>query len=127
MSEATWKVILTRRFRERLLDIESFLEAAGAGTAFDRLIDDVESVVIPNLTRFPRIGRPYARRSFLSIETKAMLGGLSASQAEELREYLHGDYLILYASHEPARAVYLISIRHHRQLSFDFEGLRPGA
>jgi len=38
-----------------------------------------------------------------------------------LREYLSGDYLLLYALIE--RTVYLLSIKHHRQLSFDFDRL----
>jgi hypothetical protein len=43
-----------------------------------------------------------------------------------LREYLHGDYLILYTEAEVEAAVYLLSIRHHRQLSFDFARMWPG-
>ena len=38
-----------------------------------------------------------------------------------LRQYLLGDYLILYTQAEST--VYLLSIRHHRQLSFDFARL----
>jgi hypothetical protein len=41
----------------------------------------------------------------------------------EIREYLTGDYLILYAL--IGDAVYLLSIRHHRQLSFDIERFWP--
>ncbi|MHB8758912.1 MAG: hypothetical protein ACYC5S_02190 [Thiobacillus sp.] len=44
-----------------------------------------------------------------------------------MREYLHGDYLMLYNASETAATVYLLSIRHHRQLSFDFTRLWPGA
>ena len=42
-------------------------------------------------------------------------------QGVELRDYLSGDYLLLYAFMQ--RTVYLLSIRHHRQLSVDFERL----
>jgi hypothetical protein len=38
-----------------------------------------------------------------------------------------GDYLILYVEENESSAVYLLSIRHHRQLSFDFARLWPGA
>ena len=38
-----------------------------------------------------------------------------------MREYVLKDYLLLYALIDGA-TVYLLSIRHHRQLSFDFEG-----
>jgi hypothetical protein len=40
-----------------------------------------------------------------------------AAQAE-LREYLMQDYLVLYALVRDD--VYLLSVRHHKQLSFDF-------
>ena len=42
----------------------------------------------------------------------------------ELREYVMAHHLLLYA--RIARTVYLLSIRHQRQLSFDFEGLWRG-
>jgi hypothetical protein len=37
-----------------------------------------------------------------------------------LREYVLKDYVLLYAL--IGKAIYLLAIRHHRQLSFDFEG-----
>ena len=40
---------------------------------------------------------------------------------------MSGDYLILYAERKTCATVYLLSIRHHRQLSFDFASLWPGA
>lgn len=41
------------------------------------------------------------------------------------REYLHGDYLLLYVAMETIQTVYLLSIRHHRQLTFDFSAHWP--
>ena len=41
----------------------------------------------------------------------------------ELREYVAGDYLVLYAS--IGDNVYPLAIRHSRQLSFDFEAFWP--
>jgi hypothetical protein len=40
-----------------------------------------------------------------------------------VREYVAGDYLNLYVVIE--RVVYLLSIKHHRQLSFDFDRFWP--
>lgn len=37
-----------------------------------------------------------------------------------------GDYMILYADDNKSSTVYLLSIRHHRQLGFDFARLWPG-
>lgn len=39
-----------------------------------------------------------------------------------LREYISGDYLVLYAVR--GDNLYLLSIKHHRQLSFDLKGHR---
>jgi mRNA-degrading endonuclease RelE of RelBE toxin-antitoxin system len=52
---------------------------------------------------------------------------LPAGAANALREYLHGDYLMLYTVLDATATVYLLSIRHHRQLSIDFAGLWPSA
>jgi hypothetical protein len=41
----------------------------------------------------------------------------------ELREYVMPHYLLLYARFDAT--IYLLSIRHHRQLSFDFQSLWP--
>ena len=49
------------------------------------------------------------------------LAALPPGAADALREYLHGDYLILYTL--AGSTVYLLSIRHHRQLSFAFAKL----
>ena len=54
-----------------------------------------------------------------------MLASLPVGAANALREYLHGDYLMLYTVIDETETVYLLSIRHHRQLSFDFAGLWP--
>ena len=59
-----------------------------------------------------------------SVEATALIGRTSARIGRgELREFLAGDYLILYAS--ISDAVYLLGIRHHHQLSFDFEAFWP--
>jgi hypothetical protein len=51
----------------------------------------------------------------------SQLAALPRGAADALREYLHGDYLILYTL--IGSTVYLLSIRHHRQLSFAFARL----
>ena len=49
----------------------------------------------------------------------------SLAKDGELREYVMAHYVLLYA--RTKGSVYLLSIRHHRQLSFDFQGLWPTA
>ena len=131
MAEDLHRVELTASFLERLEAIEAFLTEADAAFAFDDLLAELRATVIPNLARFPRMGRRYLDNpppiGPSSAEALAQLGALPAGAASSLREYLHGDYLMLYAAMEASVTVYLLSIRHHRQLSFDFARLWPGA
>ena len=122
-----YRVELTASFLERLDSIEAFLAEADAAFAFDALLDELRSTVIPNLRRFPRIGRRYLDQPPQSAEALTQLAALPAGAPDALRVYLHGDYLMLYAASEANATVYLLSIRHHRQLSFDFARLWPGA
>ena len=126
-----YRVELTASFLERLDAIEAFLVEVDAGFAFDDLLAELRATVIPNLRRFPRMGRRYLANPPQSAEALAQLAALPAGAADALREYLQGDYLMLYtvvdASTEAKSSVYLLSIRHHRQLSFDFARHWPGA
>ena len=121
MAEPRIQVELTASFIERLESIESFLAEAGAPQAYDELLDGLRSTVIPNLRRFPRIGRRYLDQPPQSAEAMTQLAALPRGAADALREYLHGDYLILYTL--TGSTVHLLSIRHHRQLSFAFAKL----
>lgn len=127
VAEALYRVELSASFLERLDAIEAFLLEADAGFAFDTLLAELRSTVIPHLRRFPRIGRRYLDTSPQSAEALAQLAALPADVAHALRQYLHGDYLLLYLAMETDATVYLLSIRHHRQLSFDFARLWPGS
>lgn len=126
MAERVCRVELTASFTERLESIETFLAEADAAFAYDALLDELRATVIPNLRHFPRIGRAYLAAPPQSAEALAQLAALPAGAPAALREYLHGDYLILYTVSEAAGTVYLLSIRHHRQLTFDFAKLWPG-
>jgi plasmid stabilization system protein ParE len=123
------RVELTASFLERLESIEAFLVEADAGFAFDDLLAEIRATVIPNLSRFPRMGRRYLVNPPQSAEALALLAAMPAGAPDALREYLHGDYLLLYlvadASPKTEATVYLLTIRHHRQLSFDFARLWP--
>ena len=121
MPDQLHQVELTASFLDRLYAIEAFLTEANAAFAFDALLAEIRATVIPNLRRFPRMGRPYLANPPQSAEALAQLASLPAGAANALREYLHGDYLMLYTVVDAT--AYLLSIRHHRQLSFDFARL----
>lgn len=124
-SAPLYRVELTESFLAQLDSIEAFLTEADAAFAFDRLLAELRATVIPNLARFPRIGRRYLDHPPQSAEALAQFARLPAGAATALREYLHGDYLVLYVPMDDRATVYLLSIRHHRQLSFDFARLWP--
>ena len=124
MAEKRVRVELTASFVDHLNSIESFLAEAGAPAAYDDLLATLREKVIPNLSRFPRIGRRYLDRPPQSVEALDLFARLPAEAADGLREYLTGEYLILYSL--AGSTAYLLSIRHHRQLSFDFGRLWPG-
>lgn len=130
MADKLHRVELTASFLARLDSIEAFLVDADAGFAFDALLAELRSTVIPNLQRFPRMGRRYLSNPPQSAEALGQLAALPAGAPDALREYLHGDYLVLYtvvdATKSSRATVYLLSIRHHRRLSFDFAKLWPG-
>jgi len=125
-----YRVELTASFLACLDTIEAFLLEAEAGAAFDDLLAELRATVIPNLRRFSRIGRRYLDNPPQSAEALAQLAALPVGAPDVLRNYLHGDYVMLYtvveASASTNATVYLLSIRHHRQLSFDFARLWRG-
>lgn len=127
MADQLYRVELTASFLERLESIDAFLLEAAAGFAFDDLLAEIRATVIPNLRRFPRMGRRYLANPPQSAEALALLAAMPAGAPDALREYLHGDYQMLYAAMEAQETLVLLTIRHHRQLSFDFARLWPSA
>lgn len=125
MADQLYRVELTASFLERLESIEAFWVEADAGFAFDDLLAEIRATVIPNLRRFPRMGRRYLANPPQSAEALALLAAMPAGAPDALREYLHGDCLVLYVAIEAQETVVLLTIRHHRQLSFDFARLWP--
>ena len=125
MAEQRYSVELTDSFMERLASIEAFLEEAEATFADEDLLPGLRDTVIPNLARFPLIGKRYLDQPPQSAEALALLAQLPYGAADALRVYLHSDYLIVYALDAVKLTAYLLSIRHHHQLSFDFARLWP--
>ncbi len=119
-------VRLTANFERNLEEIEQFLIDAEAASAYDGLLDDLLETVIPNLERFPAMERSFLTRPLRSVEATNGLEALQGKLAKiggnaEIREYVLQHYLLLYAWR--GEEVFLLAIRHHRQLSFDFGAL----
>ena len=119
-------VQLTAHFERNLEDLEAFLIEAEAPSAFDALLAELMGTVIPNLERFPGMGRPFLERPVRSVEVANGVARLARQLAAldengELREYVMAHHLLLYA--RIRGTVFLLSIRHQQQLSFDFAAL----
>jgi len=119
-------VKLTANFERNLEEIEQFLIAAEAAPAYDGLLDELLATVIPNLERFPAIGRSFLEQPVRSVETsngiyllRDKLRKIGANA--EIREYVLQHYLLLYVF--TGEEIFLLAIRHHKQLSFDFQTL----
>ncbi len=119
-------VKITGNFERNLEDIERFLLEAEAPLAFHGLLDELSDVVIPNLERYPEIGRAFLQRPVKSVEVTNAAASLMAKLASlaiepnMIREYVLKHYMILYVS--IGDTIFLLSVRHHRQLSFDLAG-----
>lgn len=116
-------VKFTANFEANLASIEAFLTEGEFAQGYGRLLDELSDVVVPNLERFPSMGRPFLARATRSIEALTIADRLHANLAglepdAELREYVMHDYVILYAL--VGNSAYMLSIKHQRQLSFDF-------
>lgn len=115
----------TANFRRNLENVERALSEADGPAAYDHLLDELLETVIPNLERFPDMGRSLLARRPGSVETSNASAALSAEllaltpARNALREYVLKDYLLLYVLADDA--VYLLAIRHQRHISFDFK------
>lgn len=128
MAQQFAAVRFTANFEANLERIAAFWAEQGAPQVHARLLDELGDTVIGNLERHARIGRRFLARTGQSIEVQERVMGLRKRFGNvEVREYLSGDYLLLYdlaeegTAREPALTVNLLAIRHQRQLSFDFE------
>ena len=117
-------VRVTANFEANLAAVEAYWVAQGAPEAHAQLLDELADTVVANLEAYPSLGRPFLARRARSLEAIEAARRLQDRLgAGELREYLSGDYLILYAVIQ--ETVYLLAIKHHKQLSFDLARLWP--
>ena len=125
-SRKSVSVKFTANFESNLAEIEAYWSLNQFPQGYDRLLDELGASVIPSIERFPGMGRPFVQRQPDTVEAVTKLEKLNKRLAKldrtgEFREYVMDDYLILYLTLEIV--VYLLAIKHHKQLSFDFERL----
>jgi hypothetical protein len=118
---------LTANFEANLTSIEAFCSEEAAPQTYDRLLDTLLQTVIPDLEPFPQMGPSFLAHRSGSVEARRIFRRVTTAIGwGEIREYLFDDYLVLYAIVDDA--IYLLSIKHHRQLSFDLQSFwrKPG-
>jgi predicted transcriptional regulator len=115
-------VRFTPNLEANLADIERYWADNQFPTGFDRLITELFNTVIRNLESHPRYGRRFFDRQAQTLQVQQKTQSVAAQLAQvmtegELREYVMTDYTVLYAL--IADTIYLLSIKHHKQLLFD--------
>jgi hypothetical protein len=118
-------VLASANFERNLAEIEKFLSDGEMRTAFDALVEHLSADIVPTLEHFPEIGADFMARAPLSVEGRVLFERIAelTGRDAELRQLIDGDYVILYLVR--GGSLVLLSIKHHRQLSFDFSGHWP--
>ncbi|HXV64352.1 MAG TPA: type II toxin-antitoxin system RelE/ParE family toxin [Vicinamibacteria bacterium] len=111
---------LTGNFSANLDDIEAFLGDEGA-SSFARLLEKLVNDAVPQLCRFPLSGRSFLERSILSTQAQALAERLKdrLREGDDIRELIVDDYLVLYLVR--GKDIVFLSVKHHRQLSYDLK------
>jgi plasmid stabilization system protein ParE len=116
--------VFTQNFAENLEAIRTFLGDEGR-QAFRHLVARVLDDVVPTLCRFPLSGRSFLAQPIGSLEARSAVRRLKRAlqPGDDVREFIFDDYLLLYLPRDTQ--VIFLSIKHHRQLSFDLSRFWP--
>jgi hypothetical protein len=109
-------VIASPPFRARMRETRKFLVEVKAIHVYHQLLIDLEQIVFPNLATFPFIGKLWLDGKVQSTEALMAIAKLPRDADRGLRQYVHGDFTLLYAA--SADTIHLVSIRHHRESTF---------
>jgi hypothetical protein len=114
----------TQNFATNLEAIRTFL-GDEARLTFGHLVDRVLDDVVPTLCRFPFSGRSFLTHPIRSLEARSTVRRLKRvlQPGDDLREFILDEYLLLYLARDTQ--VIFLSIKHHRQLSFDLPRFWP--
>ncbi|MSQ77606.1 MAG: type II toxin-antitoxin system RelE/ParE family toxin [Nitrospiraceae bacterium] len=115
---ASKRPVFTENFSRNLLDVQAFLGPEGVRHA-RRLLDRLLDEVVPTICRFPQSGRSFLAHAIHSKEGKTLFNRVrdQLEEADDLREFVMDDYILLYLVR--SSQIVFLSIKHHRQLSFD--------
>lgn len=111
-------IFATQNFAANLDIIEAFLSGnkrQTLQTLLKRLFDDI----CPILAQFPLSGRSFFAHEERSKDAQLLVRRLKRKlqPGDDLREFGFDDYILLYLVRR--KRIYLVAIKHHRQLSLD--------
>jgi len=111
--------VFTQNFSNNLDQIEQYFAALEASTAFAKMMKRLVKEIVPLVRNFPQSGRSFLDRKVGSVEGTSRTEKLATLMhaGDDLREFIFDDYLLLYLVRD--QRVVFLSIKHHRQLSFD--------
>ncbi len=112
--------IFTQNFSDNLLAMQAFLGEEGP-KPFQRFLDRLFDEIVPRLCRFPKSGRSFLTHTIHSAEAKSLVKKLCTrlNRNDDLRECILDEYLVLYLLRN--KHIVFLSVKHHRQLSFDLK------
>ena len=115
---AAKRPLFTENFSTNLGDIENFLGAEGAGY-FEELFNRLTDEIVPHVCRFPLSGRSFLERSIHTTQAERLAQRLRRrlKKGDDIRELIVDDFLVLYLVR--GERIVFLSIKHHRQLSYD--------
>jgi ParE toxin of type II toxin-antitoxin system, parDE len=121
------RIVATDNYQGNLDSIETYWEACLFPAGNGRLLTELAATALVHLPNHPRMGRNFLQRQPGSVDAAtraqkidALLRTLNTDTARaEVREYVMTDYLLLYAL--VGEVIYLLAIKHHKQLSFDID------
>ena len=112
--------VFTENFSSNLTAIQTFL-GPEREAVFRQLLNRLFDEIVPTLCRFPQSGRSFLAHPIHSTTAETLVKKLHSriKKGDELWEFVVDDYLLLYLL-SGNRLVFL-SVKHHRQLSFDLK------
>ncbi len=117
---AVKRPLFTENFSSNLADTQEFLGADGAAY-FAKFFERFVAEVVPNACRFPLSGRSFLERSIQTTQSESLAQKLKQKlqEGDDIRELIVDDYLVLYLVR--GNDIVFLSIKHHRQLSYDLK------
>ena len=117
---ASKRPLFTENFSANLTDIGTFLAEDGI-VFFERLLKKLIEEAVPMLCRFPLSGRSFFNRSIRTTQALERVERMKEllTKGDNVRELIFDDYLILYLVR--GDQIVFLSIKHHRQLSYDLK------